>query len=343
MACIGPGKAVGVNAVAVPNAAIPGLNAANFRPHALHSEAAAWPETNCYVDLWIGVLHTLGLDPSAMLTFSFGTDFEGDQWTFLKPSLDDLWTLYGIDVQELNVWNVLSAHVLEQIARGHLPLVEVDSFYLPDTLGTAYRREHTKTTIGVNVIDLEGERLDYFHNGGYFALEGEDLRGVLRIEMAAGERLPPYAEFAKLGRRMSLPPARLLEASLASARRHLARRPSQNPFGSFRAHLATESGRRLAGSAEDYHRYAFASVRQLGAAFQMAAVYVRWLEERRPFGLTDVAVSFDGISDAAKALLFKMARAVSTRKPLQYEALLDTMEVNWQSAFGALSARLDCS
>lgn len=324
-------------------AAIPSLDQADYEPHGLHREASAWPETNCYVDLWIGVLHALELEPVAMLPFCFGADFEGDQWTFLKPSLDDLWTLYGIDVQELNVWDRLSAHVQEQVSRGHLPLVEVDSFYLPDSAGTAYRREHTKTTIAVNAIDLDAEHLGYFHNGGYFALEGDDLRGVLRIGEAMGsECLPPYAEFAKLGRRFRLPPDRLLNASLCAARRHLIRRPDQNPLGKFRAHLALamETENRPADPVGYYHRYAFATVRQLGAGFQMAATYVRWLEAQRPLGLGDAAVACDGISDGAKALLFKMARAANTNKPLQYEAVLEQMEADWHCAFHVLSARL---
>ena len=333
---------MGVNTAVPSNTAIPGLDTALFRPHTLHDEAAAWPETNCYIDLWIGVLHALGHEPTAMLPFCFGADFEGDQWTFLKPSLDDLWTLYGIEVQELNLWDVLPAHIQEQVARGHLPLVEVDSFYLPDTVGTAYRSRHAKTTIGINVLDLEAERMEYFHNRGYFALGSEDLRRVLRMGGADDDCLAPYAEFAKLSRCRTLSHGRLLEVSLSSARRHLERRPSQNPFGGFRAHLAANTDARLAGSADDYHRYAFASVRQLGAAFQMAAAYLRWLEAQRAFGLADAAVSFDGVSDSAKALLFKMARAVNTGKPLQYGALLDTMEANWQAGFDALSARLGC-
>ena len=75
----------------------------------------------------------------------------------------------------------------------------------------------------------------------------------------------------------------------------------------------------------------------------MAAVYVRWLEAQQPLGLTGVDTAFDCISDAAKALLFKMARAVSTGKPLRYEAALDTMESSWRSAFAVLPARLGCS
>lgn len=338
MASVCARKALGMSLVAIP-----GLNPAAYQPHSLHSSASAWPETNCYVDLWIGILNALGLDPFAMLPFSFGADFEGDQWTFLKPSLDDFWTLYGIDVQELNLWDKLADHVREQIARGRLPLVEVDSFYLPDTQGMAYRMEHTKTTVGVNALDLEREQLGYFHNGGYYALEGEDLRGVLRIGLAAGgESLPPYAEFAKMDSRFRLPPDCLREASLLSARRHLSRRPKQNPLTKFRACLAVDTAMDddRPDAAAHYHRYAFATFRQLGSGFQMAAAYVRWLEEQRPFGLTDAAEAFDGISDSAKALLFKMARAVNAKKPLPYEAALDSMEANWQIGFDALAARL---
>ena len=321
------------------NVVIPGLDPDTYRPHALHGAESTWPETNCYADLWIGVLNALGLDPHAMLPFCFAADFEGDQWTFLKPSLDDLWTLYGIDVQELNVWDVLADHVREQVGRGNLPLVEVDSFYLPDTAGTAYRQAHTKTTVGVNTLDLDGERLDYFHNGGYYALGGDDLRGVLRIGDALSVGLDPYAEFVKLGRILRLSPDRLRETSLAVARGHLSRRPRQNPLSQYRERLAAEA-ERSPDSPERYHRRAFATVRQLGAAFQMASAYLLWLEAQRPSGLCGAAGAFDGLSDSSKALLFKMARAANTGKPLQYESLIDKMEADWQAGFDALADRL---
>ena len=42
-------------------------------------------------------------------------------------------------VQEIA--NRVENHVREQIRRGRLTLVEMDSFYLPDTQGTAYRKQ----------------------------------------------------------------------------------------------------------------------------------------------------------------------------------------------------------
>ena len=323
--------------------AIGGVDHLDYQRHGLHSDACAWPETNCYADLWIGVLHALKLDPMAMLPFNLEADFEGDQWTFLKPSLDDLWTLYGIDVQELNIWDILVEHVAEQVSRGNLPLVEVDSYYLPDTSGTAYKNEHTKTTIGVNALDLDAQSLEYFHNGGYFAVQGDDMRNVLRIGAAPGDHLPPYAEFAKFSRVKALPQGALLEASLECARRHLAKRPRKNPLGKFRERLAREADAKRGDAVAHYHRYAFASVRQLGSAFQMAAAYARWLDKQRDFGLSEAAAAMDAISESSKALLFKMARLANTGKPLQYEAALDSMETNWQLAFELLPSRLGCS
>lgn len=320
-------------------AAIANLDPAAYTPHPLHGEASVWPQTNCYADLWIGVLNALGLDPLPLLSFGLEADFEGDQWTFVKPSLDDLWTLYGIEVQELNLWDGFASHVEAQIRRGHLPLIEVDSFYLPDSAGTAYQTAHTKTTIGVNALDLDSGHMAYFHNSGYYALSGDDLRAVLRLDETPGaSHLLPYAEFGKLSRVRRLPPDCLRREASAVMRRHLERRPAQNPLPAFRAYLAAGTPVPPADPVARYHKEAFATVRQLGAAFQMSAACVRWLDTDGV--LTDTVIAFDSISASAKALLFKMARAANTGKPLQFAASLDTMEADWQTGFDTLAARL---
>jgi len=61
-----------------------GIDPETYRAHALHSSERAWPETNCYVDLWIEVLASSGVAPEAMLGFTLTQDFEGDQFTFFK-------------------------------------------------------------------------------------------------------------------------------------------------------------------------------------------------------------------------------------------------------------------
>ena len=34
-----------------------------YQSHFSHAGERIWPETNCYLDLWIETLHALGLDP----------------------------------------------------------------------------------------------------------------------------------------------------------------------------------------------------------------------------------------------------------------------------------------
>lgn len=158
--------------------AVAPLDSRPWTPHGLHQGERTWTETNCYADLWIELLHTLELEPMACLGFTVAVDFEGDQWTFFKPSHADLYQLYGVDVQELTIWRALEAHTIEQVQHGRVVLVEVDSFHLPDTAGTDYRTRHAKTTIGIVAIDPDARRLGYFHNAGYFELGGEEYTGI---------------------------------------------------------------------------------------------------------------------------------------------------------------------
>ena len=83
-----------------------------------------WAETNCYADVWIELAHALGYEPNAALPFTFAIDFEGDQWTFFKFPLEDLYDLFGLKVQELMIWGPLATRLEEQIGRGHPVLVE---------------------------------------------------------------------------------------------------------------------------------------------------------------------------------------------------------------------------
>ncbi len=61
-------------------AVIKGLSPADYRRHSLQQPRACdWPETNCYVDLWIEVLGGRRvMNPVAGLSFTVAQDFEGD-------------------------------------------------------------------------------------------------------------------------------------------------------------------------------------------------------------------------------------------------------------------------
>jgi hypothetical protein len=299
-----------------------------------------WPESNCYIDLWVELLHAAGAQPLAALPVALTVDVEGDQWTFFKFPIADLEALYGVQVLELNVWRSLAAHVVEQIALGRVAIVEVDAFYLPDTSGTSYRSEHVKTSIGIQAIDMGGRTLGYFHNAGYYELGGDDFAGLLRLEghLTSPEYLPPYVEVAKLGNRQ--PRGRALhEASTVALRAHLAKRPAENPFRRYAERFPRDLEWLAGEPLAVFHNYAFATLRQCGAAFELAGAYLRWLDGDSDCALQPAAEACARIATTAKALQFKTARAVSTRKPLDAAPMLETMAAAWDETMAALATR----
>jgi hypothetical protein len=308
--------------------------------HPIHREDRIWGQTNCYCDLWIELLHAMGHEPIAALPFTFAIDFEGDQWTFFKFPAADLATLYGADVQELALWRPLLDHVEEQIARRRIVLVEVDSFHLPDTEGTAYKRQHTKTTIAIAAVDRQGQRLDYFHNSGFYSLQGADFQGIISGPAESDlPHLPPYAEFVKFGFAKPLPEAELLALSLDILRLRLRQVPAANPFREFKARFERDSATLLGMPLDHFHQYAFATMRQFGACYELSGTYLGWLSGHGIPGYSETAGQFLDLANGAKVLQFQLARSVSKRKAMDLTAL-DSMAVAWDRGMERLRAAL---
>jgi hypothetical protein len=303
--------------------------------HPIHQEGRIWAETNCYTDLWVELLHALGHDPVASLAFTLAIDFEGDQWTFFKFPFSDLYALYGLDVQELAIWRPLATHVEEQIGQGRPVLVEVDAFYLPDTAGTAYRRQHWKTTIAAVEIDIESRHLGYFHNQGYYHVNGADLENLLGVHDAGDpHRLPPYVEFVKVAAGF-VQPASLRDVSRAMLRSHVARAPMSNPFVRFRQRLQQDLDWLMKGDLDAFHKYSFATLRQYGACFELAQTYLQWLADGGERDMIAPGESFGAIARAAKVFQFQLARAVNRRSAMDL-APIDEMAAHWARGIDTL-------
>lgn len=283
----------------------------------------------------------MGLEPLAALPCAFAVDIEGDQWTLFKFSLADLYTLYGVDVFELNVWRPLTAHLQEQLALGRAALVEVDAFHLPDTTGTSYHVEHVKTTIGIHALDTDARRLGYFHNAGYYELAGADFAGLFRLDDHLAERghLAPYVEVVKFGAAAQLKGRALVRASLEILGAHLARRPHDNPFRRYAVRFQADLERLAGAPLAEFHSYAFATFRQCGAAFEFGSAYLRWLETNGEHGLGRTAEACDAIATTAKTLQLKTARFVSTHRPFDASPMFDTMASAWDNAITELTER----
>jgi hypothetical protein len=295
--------------------------------HTLHAAERDWPETNCYLDLWIGLLHAIGQDPRPLLGVAAGLAWEGDHFSFLKPCAADIQVLTGAVLQELALWGETEHHVAVQLARGAVPLLEVDAWYLPDTQGTAHRLRHTKTTIAVLAQDRGACSLDYLHNSGAYRLEGEDYAGVLGLA-PHGTKLFPFAELVRLPAAMPNPVRQAVHARKVLARL-AASRPAGNPVAEFAADLPAL----MAASADPVrvHALCFNTVRQLGAGFGLLADHLEWL------GGNGCAAR--RLSGQAKTLQFRIARSArKTGWDCAIDLQLAEMATTWEAACAAALA-----
>jgi Domain of unknown function (DUF1839) len=306
------------------------LDAATYEPHAVHGTGRTYAETNCYTDIIIELLHGRGDEPLAALGCLVRTDFEGDQWTFFKPPPEDLEELFGIDIHEMQPYRPLPLQIAEQIDNGRTIIVELDSWYLPDTAATSYRGEHVKTSVAAEAIDLERGWLRYFHGPGLYELDGDDYAGVFRLSgELSPDVLPPYTELVRFDAGPRLRGEELRAAAVACLRRHLAHRPRSDPFEAFGEHLRAELPLLLEAGPEAYHAYAFATVRMVGAAYELAATQAEWLFGKRG---APAGAAMRAIVDGCKVLGFRLAR----RREFDAGPALAGLSEGWRGAIAAL-------
>ncbi|MCU1401472.1 MAG: hypothetical protein JWN62_4581 [Acidimicrobiales bacterium] len=303
-------------------------SAAAHVPHALHAHDRIWPETNCYVDLWIELLHAIGADPLAALAFTVSAGFDGEQWEFFKFPPEDLRFAYGIEVSELNIWRSVEDHIITHLDLGHLMTIESDAMHLPDTAGDSYGLQHQKTTIAPSRIDPGARRLTYFHSRGCFELSGDDYDAIVNSDSP----WPPYAERIDLSRLVLHDEDGRRAVAEALLGQHLARRPFANPVLAMADRIAADTPWLRANPSEVFHRYAFGTLRQCGAWAEVLADFVGWL---RPDEFASCSLSLRELSSTAKTCQFKLAR-VANGRDADLSGLFDTMAAHWDAAYEVL-------
>lgn len=99
-------------------------------------------------------------------------------------------------------------------------IIELDSWCLPDTHATAYRRDHLKSPAVMAAIDVDRKRIRYFHSRGLHALDDEDFDGAaLRVDFpASDDHLPPYTEILRFDAGARLVGKELREEAVAGAK-----------------------------------------------------------------------------------------------------------------------------
>jgi hypothetical protein len=311
-----------------------GFDPSSYVPHPSHRAGRTYHETNCYADVLIELLHVRGYEPLAALGSLVRTDWEGDQFTYAKPRYADIERLFGVDVHEMLPYRPLPEHIAEQLSLGRTVLVEIDAWYLPDTEGTSYRRGHLKTTVAPDSIDRAGERLRYFHNAGLFELSGEDYRGAFRLlDHFTDDVMDPFTEVVIFDVGPRLEGDELRAGARELLAHHFARRPASNPFEAWERSLESDLPRLVAGSDDDWHEYAFVTVRMAGSAFELLADHVAWtLGEPGE----EAAAEFRAIAEATTVVSFRLGR----QRPFDIAAVLAPLIAGWERGMGLLGQTL---
>jgi hypothetical protein len=294
------------------------LDPSTYQRHPVHRPEFGYPDTNCWTDVVIEVLHASGNEPLAALGCTLALDHEGDQFTFFKPRQDELEALYGIAVYELQVYRPMFQHVAQQLELGRALIFEVDGWWLPDTAGASYHVQHGKTSIVVD--SFTEDRLVYFHNGGVHELGREDLE-----QIATPGGLPGYAEVMRFDAGPRLAGEELRATARELLRDNLLRRPATSPFIGFASQLDRELDGVLAMEMPDLHTFAFATTRMAGSAAALAAAHVRWT---LPTGGDAAAEVLERVGATTRTLMMRLMR----RKPFDPLPLVEALATDWAEA-----------
>lgn len=318
------------------------------RQHALHEPSSVWSNTNCYVDIWLELLPLLGLNPSPSLVFAFGTDFVGDQWEFVKVSPTDVRELYGIRVGEYDTWRPLLEHIQLQLSLGNICLVEVDAYFLPDTLGTTYGISHVKTTIAPLVVDPAAKIARYLHNDGLFTLAGADFDGIFGKAAHHGLVPSPYVDLVRCGSIKHLSDNEMSEAATRLLVGYLKAAPQGNPVAALNNHILANTVELANNGMAFFHSFTFATTRQLGISAMFAAEFCRWLATVQPntataaqlatavnHPLVRAAAAFGVVCSGSKSLQFKLARVANGRTS-DLGPLMSSIESQWAQGMKAM-------
>lgn len=314
---------------------IAGLSPEGFAQHPLHRDESVWSNTNCYLDVWIELLHGLGHAPEPMFAAATAATAQGTQFEFLKVEHRDLEEVYGLRVGEHDIWLGLQEQVLLQLAAGNPMLIEADAFWLPDTRGVSYGIEHTKTSIVVLSADPQAQELVYLHNEGLHRLSGEDVDRVLGPGRREGIVPSPYTELISLQGLRSPAEVDAVAQTRRLLRLHARRAPRANPAGELveilRARLPWLGEHGMQG----YHALCFETTRQLGVVAMLAAAACRHAQEP---GLEAAVQGWSAVSEEAKGIQFQLARIARGRGSKALEAAMDSVVEHWSQAAAALAA-----
>ncbi len=144
--------------------------------------------------------------------------------------------------------------------------------------------------------------------------------------------MPLYAEQIRRDRLQRRSAEELRSLSLQLLRKHLFWRPAVNPVHEFQARFVRDLPGMTQQGLPLYHAWAFGTLRQLGAAAELSAQFLQWLDPGGAAGLAPAAHDFLQISALCKTFILKAARAVNAGRALDAEASFENLAAAWHRA-----------
>ena len=89
--------------------------------------------------------------------------------------------------------------------------------------------------------------------------------------------LPFYAELIRADRGVRRSATELARIARSLLVTHVQRRPERNPIEHFGRRFAADLSSIQARGLAFYHQFAFATIRQFGAAYELLAQHLRWI------------------------------------------------------------------
>jgi hypothetical protein len=121
---------------------------------------------------------------------------------------------------------------------------------------------------------------------------------------------------------------------------HLARRPKENPIAVYAEAFAQHAAELAVRPPEYFHTYAFNTLRQVGANFELLASHIEWLGSHGLHGLERAGEAADRISEVAKTMQFKLARAMARRRFDGLAEMLAPMVEAYSVTMDTLAAKI---
>jgi len=314
-------------------------------PHVLHTGQRIWIAPNPFASLWVEILHGWGFEPFAILGHTITLSFEVDQFGTLVFPAEDLQALYGVTTSRLTVFDSLASHIAAQTLAGHVVLVDLDPFHLPDALDL-YGTRHGATLVAIDRLDPVAETASYYREGRRFELSDTDYRGAFSggsEPASSGGFHPTLLRSLTCVKRNAVTGATLSpEATVSASRqaflRHLSRLPARNPIEVFR----TEFNRRLemlVASDESYrHAFVYGTLSQLGSHFELFSAYLSWLGERGyTYPKRALQASRKIVSETLVCQL-RLLRATSRGHIDRCDDCLDRIQQNYNNLVAALTS-----